>query len=151
MKLNHVRRGSGEPLLLIHSLGGTLSQWNPVMELLAAHRDVVAIDMPGFGRSPLLPNEVEPTARNLASAVIEFSESLGLRSRPGVAGISLGSWVAIECGRLGGASAVGPILLGLSKPCAALQNEVTVEDIVNMTAYVVLKAQQNRAHEALRA
>jgi len=52
---------------------------------------------------------------------------------------------------LGNASAVGPILLGLSKPCAALQNEVTVEDIVNMTAYVVLKAQQNRAREALRA
>jgi malate dehydrogenase (oxaloacetate-decarboxylating)(NADP+) len=45
---------------------------------------------------------------------------------------------------LGGASAVGPILLGLNKPCAALQNEVTAEDIVNMTAYVVLKAQQAR-------
>jgi malate dehydrogenase (oxaloacetate-decarboxylating)(NADP+) len=52
---------------------------------------------------------------------------------------------------LGGASAVGPILVGLSKPCAALQNEVTVEDIVNMTAYVVLKAQQTRAREARRA
>ena len=52
---------------------------------------------------------------------------------------------------LGGGSAVGPILLGLSKPCAALQNEVSAEDIVNMTAYVVLKAQQNRAQEALRA
>jgi malate dehydrogenase (oxaloacetate-decarboxylating)(NADP+) len=52
---------------------------------------------------------------------------------------------------LGGASAVGPILLGLSKPCAALQNEASAEDIVNMTAYVVLKAQQTRAREALRA
>jgi malate dehydrogenase (oxaloacetate-decarboxylating)(NADP+) len=52
---------------------------------------------------------------------------------------------------LGNASAVGPILLGLSKPCAALQNDVSVEDIVNMTAYVVLKAQQMRAREALRA
>jgi malate dehydrogenase (oxaloacetate-decarboxylating)(NADP+) len=51
---------------------------------------------------------------------------------------------------LGGASAVGPILLGLAKPCAALQNDATVEDIVNMTAYVVLKAQQARA-VALRA
>src|SRR5258706_13168634 len=51
---------------------------------------------------------------------------------------------------LGGASAVGPILLGLARPCAALQNEVTVEEIVNMTAYVVLKAQQSRA-VALRA
>lgn len=45
---------------------------------------------------------------------------------------------------LGGASAVGPILLGLGKPCAALQNEVTVEEIVNMTAYTVLKAQQSQ-------
>jgi malate dehydrogenase (oxaloacetate-decarboxylating)(NADP+) len=52
---------------------------------------------------------------------------------------------------LGGASAVGPILLGLAQPCAALQNEVTVEDIVNMTAHVVLKAQQKRAREPRRA
>jgi len=52
---------------------------------------------------------------------------------------------------LGGASAVGPICLGLSRPCAALQNEASAEDIVNMTAYVVLKAQQSRAREALRA
>ena len=51
---------------------------------------------------------------------------------------------------LGGAAAVGPILLGLGKPCAALQNDASVEDIVNMTAYVVLKAQQARA-VALRA
>jgi malate dehydrogenase (oxaloacetate-decarboxylating)(NADP+) len=52
---------------------------------------------------------------------------------------------------LGGASAVGPILLGLSRPCAALQTEATTDDIVNMTAYVVMKAQQMRAREALRA
>jgi malate dehydrogenase (oxaloacetate-decarboxylating)(NADP+) len=51
---------------------------------------------------------------------------------------------------LGGASAVGPILLGLGRPVACLQNEASVEDIVNMTAYIVLKAQQNR-REALRA
>jgi malate dehydrogenase (oxaloacetate-decarboxylating)(NADP+) len=51
---------------------------------------------------------------------------------------------------LGGASAVGPILLGLAKPCAALQNDASVEDIVNMTAYVVLKAQQAQP-VALRA
>lgn len=52
---------------------------------------------------------------------------------------------------LGGASVVGPILVGLSKPCAALQNDATAEDIVNMTAYVVLKAQQNRARAAPQA
>jgi malate dehydrogenase (oxaloacetate-decarboxylating)(NADP+) len=48
---------------------------------------------------------------------------------------------------IGGASAVGPILLGLSKPVAAMQNDATVEEIVNMTAHVVMKAQQ--AHRTL--
>jgi malate dehydrogenase (oxaloacetate-decarboxylating)(NADP+) len=51
---------------------------------------------------------------------------------------------------LGGASAVGPIVLGLARPVAALPNQSTVEDIVNMTAYVVLRAQQTR-REQLRA
>jgi malate dehydrogenase (oxaloacetate-decarboxylating)(NADP+) len=46
---------------------------------------------------------------------------------------------------IGGASAVGPILLGIGKPVAAMQNEATVEEIVNMTSHVVLKAQQASA------
>jgi malate dehydrogenase (oxaloacetate-decarboxylating)(NADP+) len=45
---------------------------------------------------------------------------------------------------IGGASAVGPILLGLARPVAAMQNDATVEEIVNMTSHVVLKAQQMR-------
>ncbi len=53
---------------------------------------------------------------------------------------------------LGGASAVGPILLGVAKPVAAMQNEATVDEIVNMTSHVVLKAQQaQRRAEAKRA
>jgi malate dehydrogenase (oxaloacetate-decarboxylating)(NADP+) len=51
---------------------------------------------------------------------------------------------AYQCVKtLGGASAVGPLLLGLAKPVAMLQNEATVEDIVNLTAYIVMKAQQH--------
>jgi len=44
---------------------------------------------------------------------------------------------------LGGASAVGPILLGVARPVCILQPEVSVEDIVNMTAHTVMKAQQH--------
>ncbi len=49
------------------------------------------------------------------------------------------AYQTLEC--LGGAAAVGPILLGVSRPVALLQNESTVEDIVNMTAWTVMKAQ----------
>jgi pimeloyl-ACP methyl ester carboxylesterase len=103
--LNHIRRGKGEPLLLLHSLGGSLVQWAPVMDLLAAEREVVAVDMPGFGESPELPEGVSPRAVNLATAVLDFYDALGVEGTPAVAGISLGAWVAIECARQRGASA----------------------------------------------
>ncbi len=51
---------------------------------------------------------------------------------------------------IGGASAVGPIVLGVGKPVAAMQNEATVEEIVNMTSYVVLKAQQAAARREVK-
>jgi pimeloyl-ACP methyl ester carboxylesterase len=104
--LNHVRQGQGEPLLLLHSLGGSLVQWSPVMDLLAAEREVIAVDMPGFGESASLPGGVSPRAANLATAVLDFYDALGIEGKPAVAGISLGGWVAIECARQGGASAV---------------------------------------------
>jgi pimeloyl-ACP methyl ester carboxylesterase len=104
--LHHVRAGSGEPLLLLHSLGGSLVQWSPVLEQLAEHREAIAIDMPGFGDSRPLADGIEPSAANLASAVLDFYDSLGLDGDPHVAGISLGGWVAIECARHGRARTV---------------------------------------------
>jgi pimeloyl-ACP methyl ester carboxylesterase len=99
-RLNHVRRGEGDPLLLLHSLGGSLVQWSPVLDLLAdAGREVLAVDMPGFGDSPSLPDGIEPSAANLAAATLDFYDSLGLDRDPDVAGISLGGWVSIECAR----------------------------------------------------
>jgi pimeloyl-ACP methyl ester carboxylesterase len=104
--LNHVRQGEGPPLLLLHSLGGSLVQWSPVMDRLSAEHEVVAVDMPGFGESPELPEGVEPRAANLATAVLDFYDSLGIEGKPAVAGISLGGWTSIECARQGGVKAV---------------------------------------------
>jgi len=100
-----VRRGSGEPLLLIHGLGGSAGVWDPVVDLLAAEREVIVLDMPGFGDAPALPDEVEPSAANLARALHEACLALGVE-RPHVAGNSLGGWVGLEMGRAGWAASV---------------------------------------------
>ena len=42
---------------------------------------------------------------------------------------------------IGGATAVGPILIGLNKPVTVLPRDASVETIVNMTGYTVSKAQ----------
>jgi malate dehydrogenase (oxaloacetate-decarboxylating)(NADP+) len=44
--------------------------------------------------------------------------------------------------RIGGAEAIGPILMGLSKPVHVLQRGDEVSDIVNMTAVAVVDAQE---------
>ena len=94
-----------QSLLLIHGLGGTRTVWEPVIPLLESRRDVHAVDMPGFGKTPPLPPEVEPTAANLARAVHEECVRHGIK-QPHVAGNSLGGWVALEMGRFGWAASV---------------------------------------------
>jgi pimeloyl-ACP methyl ester carboxylesterase len=104
-KLNYVRRGRGEPLVLIHSLGAELVVWEPVMERLASERDVIAVDLPGFGQSPGLRNGDQPTPQVLAGTVGSLLDDLGVR-RAHVAGNSLGGWVALELAKAGRALSV---------------------------------------------
>lgn len=57
-ELNHVRRGHGPPLLLVHGLGAGWLSWAPIMDALCAEREVIAVDLPGFGETPSLEAEV---------------------------------------------------------------------------------------------
>ncbi|HVW46202.1 MAG TPA: alpha/beta fold hydrolase [Solirubrobacterales bacterium] len=94
-----------EPLLLIHGLGASKSVWDPVVPHLEREREVIALDLPGFGAAPSLPAAVEPTALALAEALREELDARGT-PRPHVAGNSLGAWVGLELGRIGAARSV---------------------------------------------
>jgi pimeloyl-ACP methyl ester carboxylesterase len=103
--LNHLRRGSGDPLVLIHPLGAELVVWEPVLARLARERDVIAIDLPGFGGSQPIANGAAASPRVLAASVASFLDELGL-GRVHVAGNSLGGWVALELAKAGRALSV---------------------------------------------
>jgi pimeloyl-ACP methyl ester carboxylesterase len=104
VELNHHRTGSGDPVVLIHGIGMQWQSWRPVIERLTPHREVIAIDLPGFGGSRTLPAGVIPTPPNFARAVIDFMGRLGL-TRPVVAGLSLGGWTALEIAKTDAARA----------------------------------------------
>lgn len=92
--------GSGEPLVLLHGLGSASDAWGPVLAPLAARHEVLAVDLPGFGGSPPLPDGVLPTPEALADAVERVLDALGLAA-PHLCGNSLGGWVALELARRG--------------------------------------------------
>ena len=106
--LHHIRTGTGEPIILLHPLGAELVVWEPVIERLAAEREVIAIDLPGFGASPPLANGAKASPQVLAGAVARFLDGLGLE-RAHVAGNSLGGWVALELAREGRALSVASL------------------------------------------
>ena len=103
MRLAHERHGQGEPLVLVHGIGSQWQVWLPVLDALPRERDVIAVDLPGFGDSP--PLDGRPTVRALANAVAAFLDELGLEDAH-VAGNSLGGGIALELGRAGRARSV---------------------------------------------
>jgi pimeloyl-ACP methyl ester carboxylesterase len=103
MPLSHDRRGAGDPLVLIHGIGSQWQMWAPVLPALARERDVIAVDLPGFGGSP--PGNGQMTASGHAEAVAGLLDELGLESAH-VAGNSLGGGIALELGRSGRARSV---------------------------------------------
>lgn len=97
------RYGDGPPLVLIHGLGATRAIWRPQIERLTAEREVIALDLPGFGQSPQLGETPTPWA--LGAAVARLCREIGIE-RPHVAGNSLGGWVALELAKAGEAESV---------------------------------------------
>ncbi|MEK9518152.1 alpha/beta fold hydrolase [Streptomyces sp. adm13(2018)] len=96
--LRYERRGAGEPLLLLHGIGHHWQAWEPVLDVLAAERDVIAVDLPGFGASDPLPEGCAYDLSTVGSVLGAFCEALGVE-RPHVAGNSLGGLLALQLAR----------------------------------------------------
>ncbi|MEV7245892.1 alpha/beta fold hydrolase [Streptomyces sp. NPDC093248] len=96
--VSYARVGRGAPLVLLHGIGHHRQAWDPVVDILATDREVIAVDLPGFGASPGLPGGLTydlPTTNAVLAALFEELEL----DRPHVAGNSLGGLLALELGR----------------------------------------------------
>lgn len=98
-----IRRGTGKPLVLLHGLGGSSRSWQPILDELAKERAVVALDLPGFGRTR--PLAVPLSIPHLADQVTAFMTAHDLLGSD-VAGMSMGGRLALELARRGTAGTV---------------------------------------------
>ncbi len=78
-------------VLLMHGNGDEADSWRHVFTALSAEHRVIALDLPGFGRSKPAG---DGGVANLASSVQHFLESLSLKQGVHLVGSSLGAVVA---------------------------------------------------------
>ncbi|GAB3665979.1 alpha/beta fold hydrolase [Actinocorallia lasiicapitis] len=104
------RRGEGAPLVLLHGIGHRWQAWEPVFNLLARERDVIAVDLPGFGSSPALGEELSYDLDTVVGQLADAFDTMGL-VKPHIAGNSLGGLFALEAaerGLVSSATALSP-------------------------------------------
>lgn len=93
-RIHWVEAGSGDdsPLILIHGWGSSTVKWQDAIPMLATQRRVIALDLPGFGRSSIPDGSYSPAW--LAGAVRAFMDEIAV-PRGVVVGNSLGGLVSI--------------------------------------------------------
>jgi pimeloyl-ACP methyl ester carboxylesterase len=118
-------------VVLVHGLAGCWQNWLETIPALSGSYRVVALDLPGFGHSPMPPWSISIPA--YGELVRDFCEALGME-RVAVIGNSLGGFVAAEAvvanpGRfekLGLVSAAGISHAALRPEPAALAGRLAV-------------------------
>ena len=96
--MHTVRTGSGRPLVLVPGVGADTGSWRLVQDGLAAAREVVALDLPGFGRTP--PFDGEVTLARYADALEAHLRVEGLADAD-LVGSSMGARLVVEMARRG--------------------------------------------------
>lgn len=100
--------GTGPAILLIHGLGGSWQAWLENICSLARDHRVIAVDLPGFGASPIDRETV--TIAAYARSLDELCQALELTTYVAV-GSSLGGWIAAELALAGSGRITSLILV----------------------------------------
>ncbi len=92
-RVNYVEMGEGPPLLFVHGLSGAWQNFLENIPYFARTHRVIAVDLPGFGSSPMPPWQISIPA--YGRFLRDFCERLGI-GRCSLVGNSMGGFIATE-------------------------------------------------------
>lgn len=92
--VNYVSQGSGPVVLLIHGFPLDHTMWHEQIVELATEFRVIAVDLPGFGKSFIPTGDL--TIERMADWMAEFLEATGIQEPVTVGGLSMGGCVALQ-------------------------------------------------------
>jgi pimeloyl-ACP methyl ester carboxylesterase len=133
--LSYEDRGRGPLVLLVHGSPGSARAWQRVVDRLAGGHRVVALDLPGHGATPALPDDAGQHVARTAALIEGLVRTVG---QPAVlAGHSYGGVVALATALRGRAT---PGALVLLEPVAVPVLRLAGEDAAYASAREVFDA-----------
>jgi pimeloyl-ACP methyl ester carboxylesterase len=93
-EVNYAEIGEGEPVLFIHGLAGCWRNWLETLPDLGERYRAIALDLPGFGDSPMPDWDLSMPA--YGRMLHDFCNALGIDRVAAVVGNSMGGFVATE-------------------------------------------------------
>ncbi|MGB3771645.1 MAG: alpha/beta hydrolase [Rhodococcus sp. (in: high G+C Gram-positive bacteria)] len=119
MTLRYDVTGSGPTLVLVHGVVHRRQAWDAVVPLLASHRRVVTVDLPGHGESEPLRESGESVTDRLQAELTDFVREIeDPDHQVHIAGNSLGGYLALclaAQGEVASATALSPAGFFLNK------------------------------------
>lgn len=92
--VNYAEIGEGEPILFVHGLAGCWRNWLENLPHFGRGHRAIALDLPGFGESPMPSWPIEMPA--YGRLIHDFCEKLGIDRVAALVGNSMGGFVATE-------------------------------------------------------
>jgi pimeloyl-ACP methyl ester carboxylesterase/peroxiredoxin len=93
LPLTFDKKGEGQPVVLLHGLGGSARDWDKILPVWSKNMTLYAVDLYGHGRTP--PLEKPATIADLARGVMQFIRKEKIE-RPVLVGHSMGGMVALQ-------------------------------------------------------
>jgi len=93
-EVNYADIGEGETILFVHGLGGCWRNWLENLPHFGRTHRAIALDLPGFGDSPMPTWEIDMAA--YGRLVHDFCEKLEIERVAAIVGNSMGGFVSTE-------------------------------------------------------
>ncbi len=95
-EVNYAEIGEGKPIVFVHGISGSWQNWLENLPHFGRNRRAIALDLPGFGASPMPSWPIDMPA--YGRLLHDFCEKLGVGSGSGatLVGNSMGGLVAAE-------------------------------------------------------
>ncbi len=92
--LEFEKSGTGIPLVFIHAFPLSRSMWNPVRDHLSKNFQVITVDLPGFGETPV--HKDVSSMEEMSRELLETLDSMSLKEKIVLSGVSMGGYVMFQ-------------------------------------------------------